>query len=309
MAQHRAVTLRGVPTRGAKVPAIRGAVAGWAAGFIGGTRAVDCRALALELISEPVIDDKLAGVLFAAESCVGAVVDAGLALFEVANAVAEKLLAPLLHLPSGGGGGARRDAAVHVLLRWCAQTAVSPWRARAAVMAFAPSMYAKDVRLRGPIWIACSAVLSAGRTEAGMAVGTVLRSVSKPGGEDETGESGVMFVNRLLQDDVLLSGFDRESLAKAIVHFGKEQRDDVRRRFKATAILGGLTGGVGGGEGGASGEGSGGAGCGPTESGGSGIAARAVLPTVGGSHGVARTGAGTGADVDRGEEGDDLVPF
>jgi hypothetical protein len=140
-----------------------------------------------------------------------------------------------------------------------------------------------------------------------MAVGTVLRSVSKPGGEEETGESGVMFVNRLLQGDLLLSGFDRESLAKAIVHFGKEQRDDVRRRFKATAILGGLTGGAGGGEGGASGEGSGGAVRGPREAEGSGAAASAASPTVGGSQGAARTGAGT--DVDRGDEGDDLVPF
>jgi DNA alkylation repair enzyme len=251
---HRASTLFEVPTRGVKLPAIRVAVASWAAQFTSAATSAECRALTLALLAQTYLDDKLAGVMFASEACSGRGADGGVLFgpadlylldaplcegqvdnFVIVNTLADKILSPLLY----EGGGARAET-MPLLLQWCAGAATAPWRARVAIVAFSSAVYAKDGDLRGPIWDGCTAILGAGLNAATTAVGSVLKAVARPNADeeptDEDLEDGRAFVWRMLLDMRYLRGFDRESLTKAIYHFNKEQKADVRERFKVACI-------------------------------------------------------------------------
>lgn len=249
---HREIVLRGVPTRGVKIPAIRSQVTDWAneclyvqdsdascAEFQDIQRdsvvvlvPSEAKILALELMCcNPILDDKLAGMIFLSErlfvrdiydisdlSEFALLFDAGhLNNFYVVDNFSDKVLSRFLHQ-------GREEVAV-VLSTWFYAGCI--WRARAALLAFVP--FAKCLDFRRQIRGGCVALLRRQEEEAKTTTGTLLRAISKPDA-DRIDLAGINFVRAFLDDDALLVLFSRAALTKATHHMERCFKNFYRRR-------------------------------------------------------------------------------
>lgn len=106
------------------------------------------------------------------------------------------------------------------------------WRARAAVMAMVA--VAAEGRYWGAVERGCVAALGREKEVCGMAVGTVLRAASRPGGGGEgalADEEKKKRVAAFLESDERLVRFARPALAKALMHFDAVFKKQVRDRY------------------------------------------------------------------------------
>lgn len=249
---HRDNVLRGVPTRGVKIPSIRVQVTDWANERVrildpsadinlaepASSEAVfdlsphEAKLLALDLMTcNPILDDKLAGMIFLSErlfvrdfyslsdlSTFLILFDDGhFDNFYVVDNFADKVLSRFLHQ-------GRSDAA-NILSTWFESSCV--WRARAALLAFVP--FAKDSIFRSQISNGCVALLQREEEEAKTTTGTLLRAVSKPDAE-LIDDDGMAFVCSFLNNDALLACFSRAALTKATHHMERRFKAQFRRR-------------------------------------------------------------------------------